>query len=414
MAKKRKNNKLKKQIKDAFILTIIACAIIYILYKVISLIASPTGTFILKESTISEEESKVAYVIRQENIIESTKTDRKIIPIKNEGERVAAGNPVYKYYNVDEEEINKQIDELNKQIQEAMLGQKDLFPGDIKAIESQIEDQLEKIKNENNMQYIKEYKNNISDYIIKKAKIAGSLSSAGKYINELITQRNELEEKLNNGAEYVYSNTSGIISYRTDALEEILKIDNLENITIDYLKSLDLTTGQIIGKDENKAKVINNFECYIAVILNSEEARKAEEGNKIKLRLSNQEEVNAEIYKIKNEGNERLIFLKITDGVEDLINYRKISIDVIWWQYTGLIVPKSSVLYENGKSYIVIKKNSNFNKVLVEIKKENNNYCVIDNYTTEELIELGYTTEEINKQKTIRLYDEVMVDPVVE
>lgn len=264
------------------------------------------------------------------------------------------------------------------------------------------------------MQDIIECKNNISDYIVKKAKIAGSLSSAGEYINNLISQRNTLEQTLNNGAQYVYSNTSGVVSYRIDGLEEKLSVDNLDNITIDYLKSLNLTTGQIVSKTENKAKVINNFVCYIAVTFNSEEAENTKEGAKVTLRLSNQEEVKAEVYKIKEEGSDRLIIFKITDGVEKLINYRKISIDVIWWQYTGLIVPKSAILYENGKSYVLIKKNADYTKVLVNVEKENDNYCLIDNYSTEELIEFGYTTEEINTMKEVKLYDEIVVDPQLE
>lgn len=414
MAKKTKNNKLKKQIKDAFILTLIICAIAGILYTIISLISSPTQTFILKENTISKEESKVGFVIRDEQVLQSTNENEKIEPIKNEGERVGSGNPVFKYYNVNEEEITNQINELNNQIQEALLGQTDLFPSDVKALESQIEKQIETLRNENNMQAIIEYKNNISDYILKKAKIAGSLSAAGEYINNLILQRNSLEETLNNDAQYVNSNMSGVVSYRIDGLEEKLSINNLDNITIDYLKSLNLTTGQIVSKSENKAKVTNNFQCYIAIIFNSEEAKNAKEGAKLTIRLSSQEEVKAEVYKIKEEGSDRLIIFKITDGVEKLINYRKISVDVIWWKYSGLIVPKSAILYENGKSYVLIKKNADFTKILVKVKKENDNYCLIDNYSTEELIELRYTTEEINSFRGIKLYDEIMVDPQLE
>lgn len=414
MARKTKNKKLKKQIRDAFILTLIICFGAVVLISVISLISSPTNTFIIKESKISSDESKVGYVIRDEQVIETNIENQKIEPIKNEGERVAVGNPVLKYYNVNEEEITSQINELNSQIQEALLGKKDLFPGDVKAIESQIEAQIEKLRDENNMQDILEYKSNISDYIVKKAKIVGSLSTAGEYINNLISQRNKLEQNLNNGAQYVNSNMSGVVSYRIDGLEQELSINNIDNITSDYLKSLDLTTGNIVSKNENNAKVINNFECYIAVSLNSENAKKTKEGSNVILRLSNQEEVKAQIYKIKEETTGRLIIFKITDGVENLINYRKVSVDVIWWQYSGLIVPKSAILYENGKSYVLIKKNASFSKVLVNVEKENDNYCLIDNYSTEDLIEFRYTTEEINNMIEVKLYDEIIVDPQLE
>lgn len=414
MGKKIKNKKIKKQIRDTFFLTFIILIIVIILYAVISLVGSPTKTFLLNKSTISEEESKVGYVIREEEVLQSIDDNTKIEPIKNEGERVSTGKPVFKYYSVNEEEITKQLDELNSQIQEALLGKTDLGSSDVKALESQIEKQVENLRNENNMQDILECKNNISDYIVKKAKIAGSLSTAGEYINNLIAQRNSLEETLNNGSQYVNSSISGVVSYRIDGLEEELSIDNLDNITSDYLKSLNLTTGQIVSKNNNKAKVINNFECYIAVTFHSEEANLAQEGDNITLRLSNKETVNAEIYKIKEEDADRLIIFKITDGVEGLINYRKISLDVIWWTYTGLIVPKSAILYENGKSYVLIKKNTEYTKILINVKKENDSYCVINNYSTEELMELGYTTEQINKMREIKIYDEVIVDPELE
>lgn len=324
---------------------------------------------------------------------------------------MSAGMPVFKYYNVDEEKINGQINELNNQIQEALEGKTELPSSDVKALEGQIESQLESLKNENNMQDILEYKNNISTYVVKKAKISGSLSQAGQYINDLILQRNTLEQTLNDGAEYVNSTISGLVSYRIDGLEDKLSIDNMDNMTSDYLKSLNLTTGQIVSKSENKAKVINNFKCYIAVTFNSEEANNAEKGKKIAIRLSNQEEVKAEVYKINDEGSNRLIIFEITDGVESLISYRKISIDVIWWEDSGFIVPRSSIMYENGKSYILIKNNAKTTKVLVYVEKENDNYCLIDNYTSEKLIELGYTAEEIDTMKKVKLYDEIIVNP---
>lgn len=411
MTKKKKNTKLKKQIKDTFILTIIICALIFVIYKIIGLVSSPTDTFVLKKSTISSEESKVGYVIREEYIVKGTEEGENIEPIKNEGERVSAKQPIFKYYNVNDKEITKQIEELNQKIQEALLGQKDLFPSDVKSIEGQIEKQLEKLRNKNNMQYILECKNNISDYVVKKAKIAGSLSSAGVYINNLIKERNTLEETLTNGAEYVYSNIGGVVSYRIDGLEETLKVDELDKLTVKELKDLNLTTGQIVSKNPNEAKVINNFESYIAVGFNKDILDSIKVGQKATLRLASQEEIKAEVYKINEDGNQVLVIFKITDGVESLINYRKISLDVIWWSYTGLMTPKSSILYENGSSYVLRKKNGNIEKILVKILKENDNYCIIGNYDSEELVNLGYTTKEINSMKTIKLYDEIIVNP---
>ena len=51
---------------------------------------------------------------------------------------------------------------------------------------------------------------------------------------------------------------------------------------------------------------------------------------------------------------------------------------------------------------------------LVNVEKENDNFCLIDNYSTEELIDFGYTTDEINNMREVKLYDEIFVDPKVE
>lgn len=412
--KKKKNQKLKKQLKDTLILTLIICAVIYILYAIIKLLKSPTDTFILQKSNISSEESKVGYVIREEYIIDNAENMQEIEPIKTEGERVAAKNPVFKYYNVNQEEITNKINELNTQIQEALLGRTDLWASDIKALESQIEGQLENVKKENNMQNIKEYKNNMSNYIVKKAKIAGSLSAAGEYVNNLIASRTSLEKELTNGSKYIYSNYSGIVSYRIDGLENELTIGNLDNIGAEYLENLNLTTGKIVSKSTNEAKVVNNFECYIAIPISSEVLNKTSEGKTVYLRLPNQEKVKADVYKIKEDKNKYIVVLKITDGVENLIDYRKISVDIIWWEYEGLMIPNHAVLYENTLSYVMRKRNGRLEKILVKILKQNDNYCIIDNYNMDELSELGFSNEEINSMKTVKLYDEIMLDPEVE
>lgn len=58
MAKKIKKNRIKKQIRDSFVLTLIICAGVGVMFALISLINSPTKTFIIQESRISSEESK--------------------------------------------------------------------------------------------------------------------------------------------------------------------------------------------------------------------------------------------------------------------------------------------------------------------------------------------------------------------
>lgn len=286
-----------------------------------------------------------------------------------------------------------------------------MFSNDIIALNEQIEEKLMAITEKNNIQEIKEYKTDICNYITKKAKIAGELSPSGSYIKNLIEQKNQLEKNLLEGSKTIISPTSGIVSYRIDNLEKTLTPTNFENITTEFLEKLNLKTGKVITSSDENAKIVNNFKCYIAVSTNTKEAKQAEEGDKIKIRLSTGEEIDVKIEHINEEKNKRVLIFSLIQQVEKLVSYRKISVDIIWWEATGLKVPTESIIYENGLSYITKKENDKQKKVLVKVIKENETYCVVNNYKTEELIELGFQEEEINKMPKINIYDEVITKP---
>ena len=158
----------------------------------------------------------------------------------------------------------------------AMLWQTDLFSADIKAIEDQIELKIDGLSKKNNIQEISENKKDINTYTTKKSKIAGTLSASGSYINGLIQEREELERELRNNSEYVRADISGVVSYRVDNLEETLTPDKFEDLNKEMLNKLDIKTGQIISTNNQMGKVINNYECYIATVLKSKEAKEAE------------------------------------------------------------------------------------------------------------------------------------------
>ena len=238
------------------------------------------------------------------------------------------------------------------------------------------------------------------------------MSPAGSYIKELISKRSEYEENLNSGSEYIEATVSGLVSYRVDGLEEKLTINNLSEITEEHLKKLKLKTGETIPSSDECGKIVNNYYCYIATVTNSEEAKDVKVNDTLKVVLSTGDEVKAKIYQItEQESGDRLIIFKISDCVEKLISYRKISIEIIWWSANGLKVPNSSIAQKDGKSYIVRKRVGYSDDILVKVLKESENYSIIENYTSLELKELGYSTTEIANMKSISLYDEILLKP---
>ncbi len=414
-SKKRKNKKTKNKITSIIGLLIVVSIVFYTLYKIISLILVPTDITIVENGIISQEEGAIGYVIREEKVVKGNNYQNGMYKIKAEGEKVANSDSVFRYYSNNEESLNKNINEINNKIQEAISNKTNLVPADVKAIENQIENKIDGLKLKNNIQEIIENKKDIDTYIAKKAKISGDLSKQGEYINDLVKQREEYQLQIKNNSEYVTAPISGVVSYRVDNLEEKLTLDNIETLNKDTLNNLQLKTGQIIATSNEMGKVINNYECYIAAITDSKEAKEAEVGKKVVLRLSTQDEVSANITQIsKQEDESILIVFKISDCVEKLIDYRKISFDIIWWRFEGLKVPKSAIIYDNGLSYVVRNRAGYYNKILVKILKESENYCVVDNYDYEELKSIGYKEEEIYNVRKISIYDEIIVNPSLE
>lgn len=414
VTRKRKTKSKKKFINNIMqivLLSAIICLIAYTVYSVAKFIVKPSDALVVDKGTISETETVDGYIIRNEVIVNSQNADTEIIEIKSEGAKVAKGEEIFRYKITNESEISTQIEELNNKIQEALEGQTNLFQGDIKALDAQIDKILGKTMMNNNIQTITENKKEITNYLTKKAKIAGELSPADSYINGLIAQKTELENRLSNESNNEISPMSGVVSYRVDGLETELNANKLSEITIGYLEGLNLKTGQIISKNTSKGKVLNSFSCYIAVVRKIDDKHDVKVGDKITLRTAMDSTIKSTVQDIKEENGKQLIILEITKGVEELIKYRKISLDIVWWEKEGLRVPKSSIIYENGLSYVVRNRAGVKTKILVKILKENDNYSIIGNYKVEELKELGFSATEIPKMSQINIYDEILVNP---
>ena len=408
---KKNINKVKIILCSVFLLVIMA----YILYVIIALVKNPTDTFMVTNGEVSQEENVNGYIIRQETVVRGENYKNGIIKIKDEGEKVAKGDSIFRYYSSGEEEIKAKIKELDEEIQ-AIMENIDSGPStDVKLLESQIENELNLIYGLNSAQKIQEYKKNISYNITKKATISGEQSPEGSALRNLIDQRNTYEDQLQSDSEYVTASSSGIVSYRVDGLEEVLTTESLGNFNKEFLENLNLKVGQTIASSEEMGKIIDNFNCYIIFNSNTEEAKNAEIDSSIEIRLPNSDIVKAVIANIIEETDgSRTIALKIEKDVQELTSYRKISLDIIWWSAEGFRIPNSAIKQVDGLDYVVRNRNGYYDKMLVKVLNQNEEYCIVREYTTEELKEIGFTNQEIYSMKNINLYDEILLNPTEE
>lgn len=399
-----------KKGKTIIAILLVVAVLIYAISAIYLLIVNPIETYIVKQGTISEEDEAVGYIIRNENVVKGENFQNGIYAIASEGQRVAVGESIFRYYSDSEKETETKIKELNYKIQELLEQEKIVPPSaDIKAIEKQIEEKIQNINKLTNYQEIVENKKNIDSLISKKINFIGDVTE-NKEIKSLVKERNSYEEQLKKGTEYQKAKIAGIVSYRVDGLEEKLSSENFNEITEKYLNDLDLRTGKIISTSNECGKVIDNFKCYIAVTMNSKNSMKAEVGKTVTLRISNNEECEAKITQINEESGKRTIIFEMNKMTEDLINHRKIAVDVIWWDKSGLKVPKQALIQENGLYYVIRNKAGIQTKLLVKVVEQTDKFAIIEPYETKELQELGYTSTDIRNYKKITNYDEIIIN----
>ena len=398
--------------KKVIIYVVFVLVLAYLVYAVYLLVKEPTDKVMVEKGTLYLEETDIGYVIRDEQVVKGDNYKNGMEQIKNEGEKTAKGESIYRYYSKNEENLKTQISELDKKIQESLEGQTGIFSSDIKMLENQLDEKIEILSKITDISKMIEYKKQINDIITKKAKLSGETSAAGTYLKQLYNQRAELENQLNSGAEYIKAPVSGIVSYRVDGLEETLTPNNFSTLNKNFLGNLNLKTGQLIATNDECGKIIDSSRCYIATISNSEKAKNAQLDDKVQVRLSNNKVIDAKIAYISQENEEEmLIILEINKQINELSNYRKISFDLIWWSDTGLKVPNKAIVEEDGLNYVVRNKAGNFEKILVKVKRKNDKYSIVSKYSTNELEKLGIDKDKITLTKSISIFDELVLNP---
>lgn len=412
---KKKENKFIKFLKKhrkKILLLVLLCIFAYITYMVVQLIKNPTDTVYVEMGQIREEELAVGYIIRDETVLKGDNYKNGLEQIKTEGEKVAKGESVFRYYSNNEENLVKKIQELDEKIDEAMAKEDSLV--DTKVLEEQIDVKINELYGESNLKVIQNNKDEILTNMSKKSKIAGEQSPAGSYLKKLIDERKEYENELNSGAKALEATKIGIVSYRIDGYEDVFTADDFGKYTKDFLDDLKLKTGQIIPMSSEAGKIVDNYNCYIVCVLDSEYSDSAEVGDEVTIKLPSGKETDATIEYKTVDGRENILTLKIDEGVEELTSYRKISFSIVWWSKTGLRIPNSAIKTEekNGNqiSFVTRTRIGYEDKIIVKILKTNEKYSIVTNYTSDELTDLGYTIEEIRQMPNVAIYDEILLN----
>lgn len=407
---KKINVQILKKIFVIIAIGLILFAVVRLLILFFPFVIEPSQVFLLKQEVLKSEEIQDALILREEYVLNDN-NDKLIEKEKFEGEKVGKNVKIFRYYSENENEKIKRISEINKEIEKYLIEQKEnLGSTENKRLEKKIEEKLLDLNDLNQQSKIMGIEKKIADEILEKAKLSGDLSKEGSKIKNLIDSKNNLERQLKDDTEDVYAPISGVVSYRVDGFEKDIDIKNLQQIDDKKIAKIDIKSGSVIPESNAKCKIVDNFYTYLVFKTKSKEGKSAKIGDKIKVRINNENEIDATVNNIIDTGKDkRIIILRINTDTINLLKYRKTRIEIIWWSDKGLKVRNDSIFKEGEYNYVIRNYMGTKEKMLVKILKQTNEFSLIDNYTTEELKKMGLDISE--DRKTISVNDEIVVNP---
>lgn len=404
----------KKVKKIGVIVLIILMGIILMSNKNIisffKLFTEQNNIFTIVYDNISEEELIETLVLRDEQVLGNENLG-SIEKIKMDGDRVSKNDNMFRYYSGNEIKILEEIKEIDKKIDKELIEQKiNLNSPETKIYDLKMEELSLSLENISNIAKIQKIIQEVEKENTNKVNIYGKINTGNATIQKLIQEKETKQKFLTEKTEIIKAPITGVTSYRIDGYENALPINDFVYLNKNTFNTVKFKTGNIIPESTSNGKIVNNFFTYLTCISKNKEANNLEIGKTKYLKIGD-EKLKGEVVYLKNENNERLIVFKLNKGVQELLKMRKINMKIVWWEEEGLKVPREAIKKENNLNYIIKQKSGYEIKTLVKVLKENSDYCLVENYTTEELQLLGIDSskENFSNNLNIREFDEILL-----
>ena len=365
--------------------------------------------FMVAENGILEDVIKAeGIVVKDENVYSAT-LDGSVLYYFEEGTKIKEGQLIADINtDVDSVEVNKQIAEIQSAIDNRENSEQVLSQENFTAYQNEL--QISILNNElQNMYSIVEQMTNNDFY-------------SGKYDEYSISQLNEMKNNLSNSVSThkvpYYSDRAGIITYKTDGLEDDYKFENVMDMTPSSTVRREYSfkdKKETVQKDESFYKIIRNFEYYIIVTVNNEKARLFEENKYIKVRILSDGEqhiVWGFIKKINYGSEESVLVLYFDDYFYKVYDKRYVNIELITAAYEGLKIKNEALIEINGMKGVYVKDASNIIKFFpVEIQGSNEEYSIVFPGDYIGINERNIITIGEKRYPTIKIFDKVILEP---
>lgn len=350
------------------------------------------------------------YVLKRETLLD-VDTSKSSISVIEQGKRVAKNDVVAIYKTDKYDEYLQKMQDMDNQIETLVKDLPTVYSNDVETINEQINSLIVESRNLTSYVKMQEYKNKIDDLSYKKMILLGNLSPNGSKLRELIEERTKLEEESKKSSDNIISTASGVVSYKVDSLENSYNYDNILNLSVEEYGNI-INRYNTEVKNNYGIKIVDNFQSYLLVKEPSGKNNdyiKEGKNYTIKLLSDTKASIRANLTKcIENESNFYCLF-SIDNGIEDLVDSRKVSIEVIWNKTYGLCIPQKAIKHDTTQDfdYVLRLENSEYSIVPVKVIATNESNAIIENIDEE-------LREKIGNKNKLKLYDQIVLQDITE
>ena len=348
------------------------------------------------------------YLLKSENIVDYNK-EEAITAIVDQGKRASKYEAIATYQNESYADYQNQIAQIDKQIQSLIKDMPETHSADITSIENKILKYASELQGTNSYSKIQEYKAKLDELAYKKITILANSSPENSAIRDLLSQREELVRLSKTSENTIWTDRAGIVTYKIDGLEGILDYGNITNYSAQELDNI-IEKYNTNGNNEFGIKIVNNFNAYLLVKTpKGENDDYIKEGRTYSIRVADLENTTLRVKLTKNiiEGDYNYSIFEIQNEIDSLVDYRKLSCDVIWNTISGMAVPLNAIYHDDEQNYdyVLMVYGTDYKRVAVNIKRKSDSIAIVENVEKSVAESYGLDTSFI-----LEMYDELVIE----
>lgn len=397
----------KKKLRRTIAISILLVVLLIIFILKYDDVFETKKTYTVVNGYVENVSDSVGLLVKNESIVEFD-TTKPIINIIEQYKRVSKNGIIAMYKDENYDNYLSQIGELDKTIETLIKDLPNVYSTEISNMNHQISAISKEATRNNSYIKIQEYKNKLDELSYKKVNLLGEYSPTGSKIRELIEQRKQVENSLTTSSNNVLAPISGAVTYKIDKLENMVDIDTLLKYGKGEIETLFSKYSQNHSSDYG-IKIVDNYNAYF--VLKTDVASNQnyiKEGNSYIIKTTEQDvyEFSGKLLKNITEDGYNYSIFKIENGIENIIDYRTIGLEVVWNKTEGLAVLNTGIKDspDNRYKYVTLVYGGQYIDIPVKILNSDENISIVKNYTPEELKEMG-----IESNSKLSLYDIIVV-----